>query len=105
MERLPWKCFRCGSEDHMIKKFPKPPNDNKKRRRQVSFNEKGNRACNNSKNNNDHKIYASMAQMSSNEKHSSEKYGDSSQFTNWILGSRATCHMTPEVLDLIPGSF
>ena len=23
MELTPQKCFRCGSEDHMIKKFPK----------------------------------------------------------------------------------
>ena len=45
--------------------------------------------------NDDHKIYAYMAQMSSNDKRSSEKYGDSSQFTNWILDSGAMCHMTP----------
>ena len=24
-ERTPWRCFRCGSEDHMIAKYPKPP--------------------------------------------------------------------------------
>ena len=30
MERQPRKCFRCGSEDHIIAKFPK----------QVCFNEK-----------------------------------------------------------------
>ena len=23
-ERTPQKCFRCGSEDHLIAKFPKP---------------------------------------------------------------------------------
>ena len=45
---------------------------------QVRFNERGNRACNNGKNNDDHKIYASMAQMSSNAERSSVKYGDSS---------------------------
>ena len=45
-----------------------------------------------------------MARMSSNDECSSEKYGDSSQLTNWILDSGATCHMTPEVLDFIPGS-
>ena len=44
MEHPPWKCFRCGSEDHMIAKFPKPPKYNEKRRKQVCFNEKGNRA-------------------------------------------------------------
>ena len=42
MERLPWKCFRCVSEDHMIAKFPKPPNDNEKQQKQVRSNEKGN---------------------------------------------------------------
>ena len=57
MERTPRKCFICGSEDHMITKYPK----------QVCFNEKGNFACNNSENNSDYKIYASMAQMSSND--------------------------------------
>ena len=45
-----------------------------------------------------------MARMSSNDERKSEKYGDSSQLTNWILDSGATCHMTPEVTDLIPGS-
>ena len=29
-ERPPRKCFRCGPEDHMIAKCPKPPKDNKK---------------------------------------------------------------------------
>ena len=42
--------------------------------------------------------------MSSNDKRKSEKYGDSSQLTNWILDSGATCHMTPEISDFIPGS-
>ena len=27
-ERTPCKCFRCGSEDTMIVKCPKPPKDN-----------------------------------------------------------------------------
>ena len=40
--------------------------------------------------------------MSSNYKRKSEKYGDSSQLTNWILDSGATCHMMPEVSALIP---
>ena len=81
----------------MIVKCPKPPKDNKKWRRQVRFNEKGNHVCDNDKNNNDHKIYAPMARMSRNDERSSEKYGDSSQLTNWILDSGATCHMKPEV--------
>ena len=46
---------------------------------------------------------ASMAQMYSNNERSSENYGDSLQLTNWILDSRATCHMKPEVSDFIPG--
>ena len=86
----------------MIAKCPKPPKDNEKRRRQVRFNEKGNPACDNGEDNDDHKIYASMARMSSDDEHKSVKYGDSSQLTNWILDSGATCHMTPEVTDFIP---
>ena len=42
--------------------------------------------------------------MSSDDKRESKDYVDSSQLTNWILDSGATCHMTPEVTDFIPGS-
>ena len=42
--------------------------------------------------------------MSSNDESSSEKYSDSLQLPNWILDSGAKCHMTPAVLDFIPGS-
>ena len=45
-----------------------------------------------------------MERMSGNEKCPSGHFGDSSQLTNWILDSVATCHMTPEVSDFIPGS-
>ena len=38
LERPLCKCFRCGSEYHMIAKCPKPPKDNEKRRKQVRFN-------------------------------------------------------------------
>ena len=51
----------------MIAKFTKPPKDNEKRRNQVRFNEKGNRACDNGENNSDQNIYASMASMYSND--------------------------------------
>ena len=88
----------------MIAKFPKPPKDNEKRRKQVSFNEKGNRACDNSEDDNDHNIYASMARMSSDDEQKIGKYDDSSQLTNWILYSGATLYMTPEVTDFVPGS-
>ena len=76
-ERTPLKCFRCVSEDHLIAECIKPPKNNKKWRRQVHFNENFNRACNNDKNNNDQKIYASMAQMSGNDECSSGSFGDS----------------------------
>ena len=61
-------------------------------------------ACYNRKNNDDHQIYVYMARMSNNDKHSSEKYGDSSQLINWILDSGSTCHMTPEFSGFIPYS-
>ena len=59
-DRPPRKCYRCGSEDHMIAKCPKPPKDNEKRRKQVLFNEKGNHACDNGEDNDNHKIYTFM---------------------------------------------
>ena len=45
-----------------------------------------------------------MARMSGNYEYPSRKFGDSSQLTNWILYSGATCHMKPEVSYFIPGS-
>ena len=52
---------------------------------------------NNGDNNNDQRIYAYMARMSDNDESLSIDSGDSSQLTNWILYSGATCHMTPQV--------
>ena len=43
-----------------------------------------------------------MARMFSDDKRKSEKYGDSSQLTDWIWDLGAKCHMTPEVTDFIP---
>ena len=43
-ERTPYNIFRCGSVDNLISKCPKPPKYNEKRRKQVHFNERGNRA-------------------------------------------------------------
>ena len=88
----------------MIEKCPKPPNDNEKRKKQVRFNENGNRACDNGQNNSDQKIYASMERMSVNDECPSEKLGDSLQLTNCIFNSGATCYMTPEVSYFIPVS-
>ena len=102
-EQTPQKCFRCGSEDQLIAKCPKPPIDNEKRRKQVIFNEKGNRVCDNGKNNSDQKIYASMARMYGNDEYPSGNFCDSSQLTNWILEYGEMCHMKPEVSDFIPG--
>ena len=45
-----------------------------------------------------------MARMYNDDVRENKDYGDSSQLTNWILDSGATCHMTPEVTDFIPGS-
>ena len=44
-----------------------------------------------------------MAPMSDNDKCSSRDFGESSQLTNSILDSGATCHMMPQVSDFIPG--
>ena len=44
-----------------------------------------------------------MALISTNSEISRRYFGDSSQLTNWILGSGATCHMTPYISDFIPG--
>ena len=106
-ERTPCKCFRCGSEDHLISKCPKPPKDNEKRRKQVRFSERGNRAsqkeCDNGNNDNDKNIYASMSHLSDNDKSAGRYFGHSSQLNNWIFDSGATCHMTPQVSYFIPG--
>ena len=42
-----------------------------------------------------------MAHMSNNNECPSGNFGDSSQLTNWILDSGATCHMTLEDSNLL----
>ena len=37
-----------------------------------------------------------MGQMSANDESSCTAFSDSSQLTNWILDSGATCQMTPQ---------
>ena len=44
-----------------------------------------------------------MACVYDNNECSSRDFGNSSKLTNCILDSGATCHMTPNVLDFIPG--
>ena len=103
----PRKRFRCGSVDHIIAKCQKPPKDGEKKNgKKVSFQdkEKGNSAKDNSDDEDDLKVYASMARMSNDDVSEKKDYGDSPQLTSWILDSGATCHMTPEVTDFIPGS-
>ena len=70
------KCFRCGSEDHLIAKCPKPPKDSEKRRKSEKSKEKGNRAKDNSDDDNDLKVYESMAQMSNDDKRESKALFD-----------------------------
>ena len=72
------KCFRCGSEDHLIAKCLKPPKENEKRRKQVRFNEIVKHACKNSENTSDQKIYASMAHMAGNNECPSGNFSESS---------------------------
>ena len=86
-----------------LQHFQSHQEDNYKWQKQVRFNEKGNLTCKNGEYNSEQNIYASIARMSSIDECSSENYGDSSQLTKWILDSGATCHMTPEVSDFIPG--
>ena len=45
-----------------------------------------------------------MALMSGNDECPNGKFGDSSQWTNWILDYIATCHMTRDDSDFITGS-
>ena len=45
-----------------------------------------------------------MAHMYSNVEIPRRYFGDSSQLTNWILDSGATCHMKPKIWYFIPGS-
>ena len=80
------KCFRCGSEDHMIAKCPNPPKDIEKRCKSEKSKEKGNLACDNRNDDDELKVYASMARMSNDDKHKYIDYGHSSQLTNriWI---------------------
>ena len=89
--------------DHLIAKCLKPPKDGENKNGKKD-KEKGNSAKDNSDDEDDLKVYASMARMWNDDVSKSKDYGDSSQLTNWILDSGATCHMTPEVKDLIPGT-
>ena len=83
------KCFRCGFEDHLIAKCPKPPKDSEKRRKSDKSKEKGNSAKDNSNDDNELKVYASMARMS-NDDVKKKDYGDSSQPIGfWIQELRA----------------
>ena len=111
-ELTPHTFFRCGYVDHLIDEYPKPPKDNKKGLKWVSFNEMGNRALQkdseNDDNDNYQKIYMHlwhkflvMTKVLVGE-FSIRDFGDSLQLTNWVLYSGSTCHMTPQVSYFIP---
>ena len=80
-ERTPRKFSRCGYVDRLIAKCPKRPKDNYKQQNQFHFNERCNcasqKTSENSDNNSDQNIYASMARISINEKSPSRYFGDS----------------------------
>ena len=54
--------------------------------------------------NDSQKMCALMARISYNKDSPRRRFGDSLQLTNWVLDSGATCHVTPEISDFIPGS-
>ena len=97
-------CFRCGLEDHQISDFPKPKNQNKKFHQNI----KNPKTCaykstkvykldKNTKHNESHKIYVSIAHMSSNVESPRRYFGDNLKLNNRILDSGATCHMKPDI--------
>ena len=61
------KCYRFGYEDHLIAKFTKPPKDSEKRRKSDKAKGKGNSVKDNSDDDDDLKVYASMARMSNDD--------------------------------------
>ena len=78
----------------MIAKYPKPSKESEKRHKSEKYKENVNRACDNSDDENGLKVYyTSMEKMSTDDKRENKDYGDSSQLTNWILDSGATCHI------------
>ena len=62
----------------MIAKCLKPPKDSEKRHKSENSKEKSNRACDNSDDDNELKVYASIARMSNDDKRENKYYGDSS---------------------------
>ena len=73
------KKIRYGYLDHQISKCPNPPGENEKQKNQVGVNETYFCSCDNVENNNNQKIYASMARMSVNDECPSGNLGDSLQ--------------------------
>ena len=57
---------------------------------------------NSTEQNKSHNIYACIARTYPNQNIPRRYFGDSSQLTNFILDSSATCHMTPEISYFIP---
>ena len=66
----------------MIAKCTKPPKDSEKICKSEKYKERGNCACENSDDDDELKVYASMARMSNDDERENKDYGDSSQLTN-----------------------
>ena len=69
------KCFRCGSEDHLIAKCTTPPKDREKKNgKKLSFKHKEtvNSVKDNSDDDDDLKVYAYMARMSNDDVHKTQ---------------------------------
>ena len=67
-----------GGLGHFIEKCPKPPKDDEKKRKSDKSKAKGNSEKDNSDDDNDLKVYASMARMSNDGVRENKDYGDSS---------------------------
>ena len=101
-------CFRCRLEDHFTANSPKPNTSDKN----VHWNTENPKTCacrstkivktleNSTDQTDSQKIYIYMTRMYSNVEIPRRYFGDSLQFTNCILDSGATFHMTPEIFIL-----
>ena len=104
-------CFRCGSEDQFIENCPKLVTPNKKfywtmedpkthAYKQTKIDKTSDNSIDESEL---QKIYVCMACIYTNKEIPGRDLGDRQQLDNCILESVATCHMTQEVSESIPG--
>ena len=101
--------FKCGLDDHFVANCQKPDtlenkvnwNMENPKNRAYRYMEMDKMSDNSIDQSECQKIYTSMAPMSSNAESTRRYFGDSSQLSNWIIDSGATCHMTPDISDFI----